>query len=143
MTSETLSLTLATLSSTALTLSSTACVASRFSAMAIRDSSCVSLSSLFSASSISVFPISLFPYFSGHSFSRGRHTHTKLLTDSALLHLLSRNPEDRGNFDHYLNVRVHHFRGRPHLCVDLYTLETTFNAPKDVYKCFVALLDIL
>ena len=68
MTSVTLSFTLATLESTRsvspLTLSSTACVVLRFSAIVIQDCSCVSLSSLFSASSISVLPISLFPYFS-------------------------------------------------------------------------------
>ena len=51
---------------TSATLSSMACVALRTSAVAIRASSCVSLSSLFSASSMSVLPINFFPYFSGH-----------------------------------------------------------------------------
>ena len=65
-----------------------------------------------------------------------------MLTDSAFLHLLGRNPENGENFHHYLNDRVHHFRGRPHLCVDLYTFETTFNAPKYLDKCIVALFDV-
>ena len=66
MTSSTLSSTLATLLSTASTLSSIICVALRTSAVAIRASSCVNLSKLFSASSMSVLPISLFPNFSKH-----------------------------------------------------------------------------
>ena len=45
-------------------------------------------------------------------FSHGRHTLAILLTDSALLHLLGRNPENCENFHHYLNVRIDHFRGR-------------------------------
>jgi hypothetical protein len=59
-----------TCSVTLLTLLSTACVALRVSAMVIRASSCVSWSS-FSASSISVLPISLFPYFSEYSLVGG------------------------------------------------------------------------
>ena len=47
-----------------LTLSSTACVAFKLCATAIRASSCVNLSNFFSASFISVLPISVFPYFS-------------------------------------------------------------------------------
>ena len=71
----TLSLTLAiplsmapTVSATPLTLSSTVCVIFRFWALAIRASSCVSLSSLFSASSILVLPINFFAYFSEQPF---------------------------------------------------------------------------
>jgi hypothetical protein len=77
-----------------------------------------------------IFDVSLsdqpLPIFFWTLFSYGRHTHTKLLTDSALLHVLGRNPENRENFDHYLNDRVHHFRGRPHLCVDLQASEKNF-----------------
>ena len=79
--------------------------------MAIRASSCVSLSSVFSASSISVLPISLFPYFSEDPSVTGDTTHTKLLTDPALLYLLGCNPKNRENLDHYLTYRIHHFRG--------------------------------
>ena len=70
--------TLATLSSTpatllsipstssliSLTFSSTVCASFKICAVAIRASSCVSLSSLFNASSISVLPINLLRYFS-------------------------------------------------------------------------------
>jgi hypothetical protein len=69
--------------------------------------------------------------------------HTQLLTDSALLHLLGRNPENGDNFDHYLNIRVHHFRSRRYLCVDLQASEKTLDPPKNVNECFVTLLDIL
>ncbi|KAI0277643.1 hypothetical protein BGY98DRAFT_978822 [Russula aff. rugulosa BPL654] len=54
MTSVTLSSTLATLSATLLTLSPTVCVAFRFCAIPIQASSCVSLSSLFNASSMPI-----------------------------------------------------------------------------------------
>ncbi|KAI0271995.1 hypothetical protein BGY98DRAFT_1003993 [Russula aff. rugulosa BPL654] len=50
-----------TSSATLFTLSPTACVAFRFCAIPIQASSCVSLSSLFNASSMSVLPISFFP----------------------------------------------------------------------------------
>jgi hypothetical protein len=51
---------------TSATLSPMACVVLRTSAVAIRASSCVNLSNLFSASSISVLPISFFPNVSKH-----------------------------------------------------------------------------
>jgi hypothetical protein len=78
--------------------------------MAIRASSCVSLSSFFSASSKSALPISVFKYFSEHHSVMG-DTHTKLLTHSALLYLLGCNPKNRENFHHYLNDCIYHFRG--------------------------------
>ncbi|KAF8490937.1 hypothetical protein F5888DRAFT_1738900 [Russula emetica] len=52
-----------TVFATPFVLSSTLCVTFRFCAATIRASSCVKLSSLFSASSISVRPISFFAYF--------------------------------------------------------------------------------
>ena len=60
----TLLLTSVTLSSTLFTPSSTQCVTFRTCAVAIRASSCVNLSSLLNASSISLLPISFFRYFS-------------------------------------------------------------------------------
>jgi hypothetical protein len=59
---------------------------------------------------MSVLPISLFPYFSEHPSVTG-DTHTKSLTDSALLYLLCCNPKNGENFDHYLNNRIYHFPG--------------------------------
>jgi hypothetical protein len=71
----TLSSTTSTLSAISLTSLSMAFVISRSCAEAIRASSCVSLSSLFSASSISLFPISFlinfFRYFSGNGSING------------------------------------------------------------------------
>ncbi|KAF8479515.1 hypothetical protein DFH94DRAFT_486057 [Russula ochroleuca] len=60
-----------TVFATPLTLSSTICVAFKFCAAAIRASSCVSLSNLFNASSISVLPTSFFPFFSEHRLVNG------------------------------------------------------------------------
>jgi hypothetical protein len=68
------------------------------------------LSSFFNVSSSSVLPINLFQYFSEHTSVTG-DTHTKLLTDSALLYLLGCNPKNGENFDQYLNDRIYHFRG--------------------------------
>jgi hypothetical protein len=132
-----------TVFATPLTLSSTVCVAFKFSATAIRASSCVNLSNLRSASSISFRPISLFPYFSEHSSVNGLHTRTKLLTKFAFFNLLRRNPKNRQNFDHNLNDCIHHFRGRPHRCVDLETSEKAFNALKDIDERILASSNIL
>src|SRR6266702_8552287 len=65
-TSSILFLTPVTLSSTTLTLSSTLCVSLRICAAAIRASSCVNLSNLFNASSMSFLPTSFLKYFAGH-----------------------------------------------------------------------------
>src|SRR5580698_2771904 len=93
---------------TPFTLSSTICVAFRFCAATIRASSCVSLSSFFSASSISVLPISFFAYFSNHLSANDITFIREILTHSALLNLLCRNPENREYLSHYLNDYVHH-----------------------------------
>src|SRR6266852_8926661 len=115
-----------TVFATPLTLSSTLCVAFKFCATAIRASSCVNLSRFFSASSISVLPISLFIYFSGlHSVNCHKLVY-KLHTRSALLDLLCRNSEDREDFDCYQNHHIHHFRGRIHFGVHLESSEEHF-----------------
>jgi hypothetical protein len=117
---------------TPLTLSSTLCVAFKFCAAAIRASSPVNLSSFISASSKSVLPTSLFTYLSElHSVNCHMLVYT-LLTRSAFLNLLCRNPENREHLDHHVNHRIHHFRGRPHFCVYLETSEEIFDALKDV-----------
>ena len=107
---------------------------SKICAMAVRTSSCVKLSSLFSASSISGLSNSLFQYFSEHRFSHRSHTCTKLLTDSALLDLLQRYPENRENLNHYLDDYIHHFRSRPHFREYLETSEKHFNVLKGLHN---------
>src|SRR5260221_2563199 len=156
MTAETLSLTaftssptLATLSSTSrtlspttLTLSSTACVAFKFCAMAIRASSCVSLSSLVSASSISVRPANLFRYFSEDISVGGTKFVQESLTCPALLDLLCRNPKDRKDLHHDLDHHIHHARSRWHLRVDFEASEKKFNTFKYVNESFLARRDV-
>src|SRR6267154_463076 len=132
-----------TVSTTPFTLSSTVCVAFRFCAAAIRASSSVSLSSLFSASSISVLPISFFAYFSDHLSVNDVIFICKILTHPALLDLLCRDPQNGENLDHYLNEYIHHFRSWRHLCVGLETSEKHFNALEDVDKSALACPNIL
>ena len=107
---------------------------SKICAMAIRTSSCVKSSNLFSASSISGLSNSLFQYFSEHCFRHRSHTCTKLLTDSALLDLLQRYSKNGENLDHYLNDNVHHFLSRPHFREHLETSEKHFNVLKGLHN---------
>src|ERR1700760_1476207 len=111
--------TAATLSTTPLTLSPTVCVAFRFCAMPIQASSWVSLSNLFSASSMSVLPISFFAYFSNHRSINSYISVQQMLTYSALSDFLRCDPKDRQNLNHNLNDYTHHFRGRLSFCVAL------------------------
>src|SRR6266850_6882777 len=103
-----------TLASTPLTRSSTVCVALRFCAMAIRASSCVSLSSLFSESSKSVFPNNLLMYFSDHHAVNHNRSLWEVLTHSALLDFLCRYCEDTEYLHHDLHNDIHHYRCRWH-----------------------------
>ena len=66
-----------------------------------------------------------------------RHTHTKSLTDPALLYLLGCNPKNGENFDHYLTNRICSFRGWRHLRVGLQSPNKKYHAPKDVKECLV------
>ena len=100
----------ATLSSMRTTLSSTVCVAFRTCAVTIRTSSFVSLSNLFSASSISVFPISFLRYFSDKFLNQQQPVVQKSHTYTALLHLLRGNPKNRKHLHHYFHNDVNHFR---------------------------------
>jgi hypothetical protein len=65
-----------------------------------------------------------------------------LLTHSALLDLLHRDPKNGQNFNYYLNDHIHHFRGRWHLRVHLETSKKTFNALKDVHKSVLACTNV-
>ena len=107
---------------------------SKICAMAIRTSSCVKSSSLFSASSISGLSNSLFQYFSEHCFSHLSHTCTEVPTDSALLDLLQRYPKKGENLDHYLNDYIHHFRSRSHFREYLESSEKHFNVLKGLHN---------
>ena len=110
--------------SVALTLTSelTTDLIFRFSAAANLASSCVSLSSLFSASSISVLPTSLFSKCSEQR-SVSDVFINKLLTRPAKLYLLRRNRENGENLYHYLNGYIPHGHGQRHLDVGLEALE--------------------
>jgi hypothetical protein len=50
--------------------------------------------------------------------------------------------KNRENFDHYLNDYVHHFRGRPHFCVDLDASEKHLDPLKHVDKSLLACSNI-
>src|SRR6266576_6652279 len=132
-----------TVSTTPFTLSSTVCVTFRFCAAAIRASSCVSLSSLFSASSTSVLPNSFFAYFADRPSVNDVIFICEILTHSALLDLLCRDPQNGENLDHYLNDNIQHIRSRRLLCVGLKTSEKHFNALEDVDKSVLACTNIL
>ena len=96
------------------------------------------MSSLFSASSISVLPISRFAYFSKHrSANRERFVHGTL-THPALLDFLCCDPKNRQNFDHYLSNHIHHFLGRRQFCINLETSEEYFDPPKKGDECVFA-----
>src|SRR6267154_1912976 len=108
-TSFTRSSTPAMLPATPPTLLSIVFVTFRSCAAAIRASSCVSLSSLFSASSISVFPISFFRYVSEIGSIGVILSVQQRLTGPALFEFLCRNSKDVKNLDHYRRDRVRHF----------------------------------
>ena len=77
-------------------------------AAVIRASSCVSLSNLFSASSISVFPISFFRYFTANGFVSENLFVDEMLTYSALFDFFCCNPNKVEDLDHYGRNYVHH-----------------------------------
>ena len=132
------SMTAATLSSTAFTLSSIVCVTFRTCAVAIRASSCVSLSSLFNASSMSVFPTSFFRYFSENISVNGDRCESQGLTRSSLPDLLRRNRKDAENLDHYRCNCICHFFIRWYRHVDFETSKKGFYAFEDVNKSILA-----
>jgi hypothetical protein len=67
----------------------------------------------------------------------------EILTHSALLDLLCRDPKNRENLDHYLDDYIHHLRGWRHLCVGLEASEKHFNALEDVDKSVLTFPNIL
>src|SRR6266436_4860508 len=121
-----------TLFSTSLTLSLTICVPCRTCAVTIRISSFVSLSSPFSASSMSPFPSSFFKYFSGSFLINTNPVTQELLTHTPLLHLLRGNPKNRKHLHHYLHNDINHLRWRRHSSVQFKTLEEIFHTLEDI-----------
>ena len=100
------------------------------------------MSSLFSASSISVLPISFFAYFSKlYSANRDKDVR-RTLTHSALLDFLCCDPENRECLHQYLNDYIHHFCCRPYFCVYLETSKEQLNPLEDVDKSVFACSNI-
>ena len=131
----TLPSTTSTLSAIPSTLLSIVFVTFRSCAAAIRASSCVSLSSLFSASSISFFPISFFRYFSENGFVKWGNLFVKeTLTCSALFDFFCRNSNEVEDFNHYCRDRVHHSLIWCHFSVYVQTSEKCFYALKNLKK---------
>ena len=106
--------------------------------MAIRNTSCVSLSSLLSASSMSVLPTNFFTYFPQDISVSGTRFEQESLTCPALLDILCRNPKDRKNLHHDLDHYFHHFGSRRHLRVKFETSEKQLNTFKYVSEKFRA-----
>jgi hypothetical protein len=131
----TLSPTPCTRSSTPFTLSSTRCVALRSCAVAIRCSSCVNLSSLCKASSISDLPANFFRNRSAeHSVESLRVHQREQLTHFSLLELLCCEGKDEKHLNHDIYDDIRHFRGRGQFDVGLKSSEYVFNAFEYVHE---------
>src|SRR6266852_7928762 len=126
--------TLSTFSAIPWTLSSTALATFRTCAAAIRAPSCVSLSSLFSASSISVLPTSFFRYFSENGSVNGNTFVKQKLTCLSLSDLFSCNSKDVQYLHHYFGDYIHHFLVKCRFGVDLQSLEKSLYVLKDLKK---------
>jgi hypothetical protein len=125
------------------TLSSTVLATLRTCAAAIRASSCVSLSSLFSASSISVLPISFFRYFSENGSINGNAIIQRQLTHPSLSDLFSCNSKDVQDLHHRFGDYIHHFLVKCRFRINLESLEKSFYALKDLKKSVLARTNIL
>jgi hypothetical protein len=125
------------------TLLSTALVTFKTCAAAIRASSCVNLSSLFSASSISVLPINFFRYFSENGSVNGNTLVKQQLTRSSLSDLFKRNSKNVENFHHNFGDYIHHFFVKRRFGVNLQSLEKGLYPFKDLKKSILARPKIL
>src|SRR6266852_3129584 len=125
------------------TLLSTVLETSSTCAAAIRASSCVSLSSLFSASSISVRPISLFRYFSENGSVNGNIIIQKKLTRPSLSDLFSCDSKNVENLHQYFGDYIHHSLVKCRFIVDFQSLEKNFYALEDLKKSVLARANIL
>src|SRR5216684_2640635 len=120
--------TLIILSSIPWTLSSMILATFKTCAAVIRASSCVSQSSLFSASSISLLPISLFRYFSEKGSVNGYIFGQQQLTRPSLSDLFRCNSEDVEDLNHYFRGNIHHFLVKCCFSVELKSLKKGFYA---------------
>jgi hypothetical protein len=125
------------------TFSSTLRVVFKTSAVAIRASSSVSESSLFSESSISFFPSSLFKYFSGANLSEERKIKKKQPTRSFLFYVFCHDRENGEYFDHDFDDNVSHRRGGCYCRVRLEAPEEIFDPFEQVNEYTLARFDIL
>ena len=123
---------------TAFTLSSIVCVTLRTCAVAILASSCVNLSSLFNASSMSVLPTSFLRYFSENISVNGDDFEPQGLTRSSLPDLFRRDRKNAENLDHYRCNCIYHFFIRWYRRVDFETSKKGFYAFEDVNKSVLA-----
>jgi hypothetical protein len=125
------------------TLSSTVLATLRTCAAAIRASSCVSLSNLFSASSISVLPISFFRYFSESDSVNGNIIIQRQLTYPSLSDPFSCNSKDVQDLHHCFGDYVHHFLVECRFRVNFESLEEAFYALEHLKKSILACANIL
>jgi hypothetical protein len=125
------------------TLSSTVLATFRISAAAIRASSCVSRSSLFNTSSISVLPISFFRYFSGNCSVNGNVIIQRQLTHPSLPDLFGCNSKHVQNFHQYFCDYIYHFLVKCSFSVNLQSLEECFYALEDLKKCVLTCVNII
>jgi hypothetical protein len=125
------------------TLSSTVLATFRTCAAAIRASSCVSLSSLFSASSISVLPISFFRYFSENGSVNGNTIIQRQLTHPSLSDLFSCNSKNVEHLHHNFRDYIHHFLVKCRFRINLESLEKAFYALEHLKKSVLARANIL
>ena len=119
------------------------CIAFQICARAIRVSFSVNLSNFFSASSRSVFPMSVFINLTEVHSANCHKLVYALLTHSALLHLFRRDSENRDNLGHYLNHYFLHFRCRIYFGKVLEAPEERFHLVKAVQKGLVACPNVL
>jgi len=120
----------------------------RSCAEAIRASSCVSLSSFFSASSMSLFPISFFISFFTY-FSENRSINVIFfwsqqgLTYSTLFHFFCSDGENVKNFNYYCRDRVQHSLIWRHFSVYVQTSEKCFYALEHLEECVLVRANVL
>jgi hypothetical protein len=125
------------------TLSSMLCVTFNISAVAIRASSWVSLSSLFSAPSISFLPISLLRNFSDEHQPKSPIIADHQLTWSSLFNLIGGNRENVEYFGHDFHDRVCHCRGWWHFRIGLKPPKEGFYAFKNINEAIMARIEVL
>lgn len=125
------------------TLSSIPCVTFNISAVAMRASSWVSLSSLFSAPSISFLPVSFLRYLSDEHQPQSSTIGDHQLTWSPLFNLIGGNRENTEYFDHDFHDRVRHCRGWRHSRIGLKPFKEGFYSLEEINECIMAGIELL